>query len=176
MSVENRNVAHAAHGLRRLAWLVAIISVAGALAWWWLADLSTIVGENFAAMRPSPQTLVNMRLAGLAIEMAPLAMQLYIARLLHRFADKIEHGEAFDTAPLYRRLGMAAIALGGIEIATGTLARAVLTLIGNPHMLSIGLAMSAGDLYLMLVGAILISTSAIIALAQTAKRENDQFV
>ena len=176
MEPHNRTLAAIAVRLRKLALLVATISVIGVGLWWWLADLSTIVGENFANMQLTAQTERTMRLAGLSIELLPLAIQLRMAWLLHRFAGEIELGRVFDTARLYQQLGLAAITLGLVEIAAGTLARAVLTLIGNPHLLSLGLAMSAGDLYLMLVGAILMSTSAFIAMAQSAKRENDQFV
>lgn len=162
--------------LRRLALIVGATSIIGTFAWWLTVDLQTILGENYDAQPISPHTRSLMHVAGLLIELLPLAVQLWIVTLLYRFASEIERGNVFDTARLYRQLGFAAIALALADVIAGSLARAVLTLIANPHVLSIGLALTSGDVGIILVGAILIATSSFIAMAQAAQRENDEFV
>jgi hypothetical protein len=162
--------------LRYLALFVASISIAGVWLWWCLTDLESVLGDAYRVLAPSIHTQQSMRYAGLFIEAIPLSVQLWISKLLYQFASQIERNNVFDTAELYRKLGGAAIALGIIEILSETMARTIMTLIANPHWLTVGISMSTSDLYLMLVGAILLATSSFIAMAKSAKRENDAFI
>jgi len=162
--------------LRRLSLVLTALSVGGAVAWWWWVDLRTVLGDSVVRLTLTPDMMLHMRLAGLALEMLPLAVQLWMIHLLRRFADEIAAARLFDTGLLYRRLGLAAMALGAVEIANGTLTRMLLTLIGDRHLLSVGLAMTAGDLYLMLAGAILVATAQVVTRAQAAQAEIDAFV
>lgn len=176
MEQESAELSAMAVRLRRLAVAFGVISILGSVGWWWLADLQTIIGDNYGRMAITAPIEQQMRMAGFAIELIPLAVELWIVRLLYRFAGRIGTGQALATHLLYRQLGKAAILLGCAAVVAGTLDRLVLTLIGNSHLVSIGLAMSAGDFYLMLVGAILIATASVISRDQAVQRENDAFV
>ncbi len=162
--------------LRLLAIAFGVISIAGACAWWWLVDLRTLVSERIDIATVPEARMHLMRLTGLAIELIPLAVQLWMVWLLHGFAGEVAAGQVFSTSRIYRKFGHAAMLLGLANALTSTLDIVVLTLIADRHLLCFKFTISASDLYLMLVGAILLVTASFIAQADLVQRENEGFI
>lgn len=186
LALQRSPAAVSAARLRRLCTFVRVLVVLGALValtvpgWLWSSpDWVRAQAQRLPEMAGKPMTLDARALWLFALVHVPsLLVDLFLLWQLWRLFGEYGRGDVFSRRALghLRRFSMGVLVSGALAPVTQTAAALAVTLGNPPGQRQLIIALSSDDYTRLLVGAVLVAITSVMAQAVRVAEENAEFV
>lgn len=164
--------------VRYLGVFVGFVSIIiAALRWFVIDDPNWLPPTIVAHIEPDNLTRSH-RQVGFLIELLPLAAALYTLSSLHQICTAYTRGELFakGLGVRYKKFGTGLLLLGLANGLYTSLIIATFSLLSRERQLSVALGFSTADLYLFIVGLVVLMIGTVMEEAHHISTENQQFI